>query len=185
MQKIPTIFKRDWEGNRGVVPEYAEEVTADLLSECVPTEKVDGTNVRLTVRNHTLVRLEKRRNPSKVEKARGIEEPWYVDADEFAAEDKWLWDAARNTDLTEVPDGEWSGEACGPNVQGNPLGLPDNRVMIFSLEPPVIPEKVPTDFEGLRSFFPHPSLYGTGEMEGIVWHGGDGRMFKIKAKDFK
>lgn len=188
MNKIPTIFERDWDGNRKVIDQYVEGVTPDLLAECVATEKVDGTNVRLTVRNHTLVRLEKRRNPSKIQKAQGIEDPWYVDADEFSPNDKWIWDAAKNTDLTQVEDGEWSGEACGTNVQGNPIGLDKNTVMFFSLGKNFVPafEDTPTNYEDLKKYLKEKkTLFGeTGTIEGIVWHHPDGRMFKIKAKDF-
>ncbi|MEP6756808.1 MAG: hypothetical protein ABJA67_14985 [Chthonomonadales bacterium] len=184
MNKILTIFERDWDGNRKVIDRYSDCVTAELLSECIATEKVDGTNVRLTVRNHTLVRLEKRRNPSKIEKAKGIVEPWYVDGDELDQSDKWIWDAARNTDLSDIPDGEWSGEANGQNIQGNPLNMVGNRVMLFSLGKAPAMGDVPIDFEGLKQYFPRESLYGSGDMEGIVWHHADGRMFKIKAKDF-
>jgi len=84
---------------------------------------VDGTNVRLTVRNHQLARLEKRRNPTKLQKAKGMIDPWYIDANEFGPEDKHIWEAARNTGLADVPDGEWSGEAIGPKIQGNELRL--------------------------------------------------------------
>ena len=71
MKKIKTILKRDWEGNGAITQEYAEGVSPEILSHAKATEKLDGQNVRLTVRNHTLVRLEKRRNPSKIEKAKG------------------------------------------------------------------------------------------------------------------
>lgn len=197
MQKIHTIFDRDWDGNRGVVDELVKEAhplqhSPDIF---VPTEKLDGTNVRLTVRKHTLVRLEKRRNPSKAEKAKGISEPWYVDVDEYGPQDKWIWEAARNTDISEVPDGEWSGEAVGPNVQGNPLNLEKNQVVLFSFEPALEKLKLenvpkPTDYQGLKDWLPTAkSVFGSDcTIEGVVWHGTSdykGSMFKIKVKDFK
>ena len=151
MEKIQTIFERDWEGNRAVIDRYV--IDPALFAEAVATEKLDGTNVRLTVRNHTLVRLEKRRNPDKRQKAQGIVEPWYVDADEFDPADKIIWEAARQTDLSEVPDGEWSGEALGPKIQGNPLKLERHTVALFSL--PAVRERlrfenVPTTYEELK-----------------------------------
>ena len=129
MQKIKTIFERDWDGDRTVI----DKLIVDFdFANAVATEKLDGMNVRLTVRNHVLVRLEKRRNPDKVQKAKGIEDPWYKDADENSTEDKYLYEAARNTDLSDIPDGEWSGEALGPNIQGNSLNLDSHRVVLFS-----------------------------------------------------
>lgn len=184
MQKIPTIFERDWEGNRGVTNKYVVDSEKFLIAKA--TEKLDGTNVRVTVRNHTAVRLEKRRNPDKIQKHKGITEPWYVDAFENEPSDKWLYDALKNTDLSEIPDGEWSGEAVGVNIQGNPLGLDKNVIVFFSLGQAPVLEGVPTTFEELREWLPKAqSKYGTGAIEGVVWHCDDGSMMKIKTKDFK
>lgn len=184
MKKILTIFERDWEGKRGVIDKYVIDPEKFLIAEA--TEKLDGTNVRVTLRNHTAVRLEKRRNPDKIQKAKGITEPWYVDADEYDTQDKWIYDALRNTDLAELPDGEWSGEAIGVNIQGNPLQLDKNIIVFFSLGQAPIIENVPTTFNKLREWLPQQeSHYGKGKIEGIVWHCSDGTMMKIKAKDFK
>jgi len=187
MRKIQTMFKRNWEGNRGIINELDIDFPVEGLK---PTEKIDGTNVRLTVRNHTLVRLEKRRNPDKIQKHNGIAEPWYVDADEYDKQDKWIWDAVRNTDLSNVPDGEWSAEAVGTDIQGNPLKLTVNRVFIFSL--PEVREQlflgvVPTTFEKLKEWMPKQrSKVGIdAPIEGIVWWDGDEPVAKIKIKDFK
>ena len=120
MKKITTLFKRDWDNGGKITPEYA--IDPELFAIATATEKIDGTNVRVTVRNHTAVRLEKRRNPSKIEKQKGIEEPWYTDADEYDPQDKWIYDALKNTDLSEVPDGEWSGDA-GTSALGRGRGF--------------------------------------------------------------
>lgn len=183
MRKIPTIFKRDATQNGQIIDQYV--VSPDTLQFAVATEKLDGMNVRVTVRNHTSVRLEKRRNPDKIQKYKGIIEPWYVDASE-SAEDKWLQDALKNTDLSNVPDGEWSGEALGTNIQGNPLNLPTNRILFFSLGHAPIFEDVPITFEGLKEWLPkQKSKYGIDcGIEGIVWHWENGDMAKIKTKDF-
>lgn len=184
MNKIPTIFERDWIGNKGVIDKLMVDSEKFLIGTA--TEKLDGTNVRLTIRNKILVRLEKRRNPNKIEKAKGIEEPWYIDADEYRPEDKWIYDAAKNTNLAEIPDGEWSGEAIGINIQGNPLKLDKNIIVLFSLGQAPIFENVPTTFKELKEWLPNQrSKYGDGLIEGLVWHCSDGTMMKIKTKDFK
>ena len=113
MKKIKTIFERNWEGDRTVVDKYVDGAYLAITNNCVATEKMDGMNVRLTVRNHICVRLEKRRNPDKIQKHKGIEEPWYTEAFESEPSDKYLFEALKNTDLSEVEDGEWSGEALG------------------------------------------------------------------------
>ncbi len=187
MEKILTIFDRDWQGQKGVINEYIVE--PGVLAATLATEKVDGTNVRLTVRNHTLVRLEKRRNPDKVQKAKGITEPWYVDADEFSTGDKWIFDAARNLDLTDIEDGEWSGEAFGKNIQGNPLQWEQNHIFLFSHMPTLLKHTLPDApiaFEELKAWLPRQKSTFNAErgIEGLVWWQDGQPIGKIKLKDF-
>ncbi|MGW2618338.1 hypothetical protein [Streptomyces sp. NPDC001500] len=183
MEKIPTLFERD--GDFRVVDRPRAECAWVFDGEGAPTEKLDGTNVRLTVRAGRLVRVEKRRNPSKLQKEQGIKDGWYVDTAEDAAEDKWVLAAARNTDVTSWPDGEHSCEALGPRIQGNPLRLDDHRCVPFNLEAPVY-QGVPRDYVGLRDFLAElESRFVPGALaEGIVFHHPDGRRAKIKRKDF-
>jgi hypothetical protein len=187
MKKIKTIFERDWDGNRTVIDKYVEGFDLSILSGAKATEKLDGTNVRATIRKGTCVRLEKRRNPDKIQKYKGIEEPWYTEASEGDPQDKWIFDALKNTDVSTICDGEWSGEAVGVNIQGNPLNLDNNRIVFFSLGQAPTFESVPTDYEGLKAWLPaQKSKYGNDcGIEGIVWHCENGEMFKIKNKDFK
>lgn len=197
MKKIQTIFDRDWDGNRGVIDKLVVEF---IFEEAMATEKLDGTNVRLTIRNHTLVRVEKRRNPSRTQKAADIINSWYVDAKEHDPADKYIFAAAENTDISGVIDGEWPGEAVGPKIQKNTLNLSEQTVFLFSI--PKIAATLafggaPTTFEELRDWLPkQKSKFGNNApIEGIVWHsvrGGSARLFsvfgdmvKIKIKDFK
>lgn len=184
MRKIPTIFKRD-EFNGGHITR-AYFVDPAMFIGAKATEKLDGTNIRVTVRNHIVVRVEKRRNPSKLEKAKGIIEPWYTDASD-SSEDKYIMESVKNTDFSSVPDGEWSGEALGLNIQGNELKLETNRVLFFTLDQAPVFNDVPTTYEELSEWLPNQkSKYGNDcGIEGIVWHCADGSMMKIKTKDFK
>lgn len=207
MRKTPTIFDRDWEGNRGVVPRL-------LVSPggAYATEKLDGTNVRVTVRSGTVVRLEKRRNPDKEQKARGITEPWYVDAAFPGAEDRYIHEAldATRARLSDVPDGEWSAEAIGPKIQGNPYELDEHRLIFFDrgrlpgdVCVPVLADVPPAPvrdwgdprvgdseareyFDALRAYMDdaRSAINRRVGIEGIVWHGSDG-WAKLKRKDFK
>ena len=182
MRKIRTIFERI---NNKVIDKIADGVNENLLKDAIATEKLDGMNVRVTLRSGICVRLEKRRNPDKIQKYKGIIEPWYIDTSE-SSEDKWLLDALKNTDVSLLPDGEWSGEAIGPNIQGNPLNLPTNRIVFFSLNQAPIFENVPITFEGLKEWLPkQKSQYGLNcGIEGIVFYCKNGEMYKIKTKDF-
>jgi hypothetical protein len=183
MEKIPTLFERD--DHFQVVDRPRAECAWVFAGEGTPTEKLDGTNVRLTTRSGQLVRVEKRRNPTKVQKQRGIVDGWYVDTDEHSTEDKWTLVAATNTDVSAWPDGEHACEALGPRIQGNPLGLDDHRCVPFNLEVPDYAE-VPRSYHGLREYLASmESRFAPGHLaEGIVFHHPDGRRAKIKRKDF-
>ena len=184
MKKIKTIFNRNWEGDGKITKEMV--VDSQVLVDAIATEKLDGTNVRITVRNHTVVRIEKRRNPTKIEKHKGIEEPWYMETTNGYPQDKWIFNGVDNTNFSQVPDGEWSGELIGTNIQGNPLNLLTNRIVFFSLGQAPTFEEAPTTYEELKEWLPkQKSKYGNDcGIEGIVWHCNNGSMYKIKTKDF-
>jgi hypothetical protein len=183
MEKIPTLFERD--DRFRVVDRPRAECAWVFDGEGTPTEKLDGTNVRLTVRCGQVVRVEKRRNPTKAQKQQGIVDGWYADTDEYGAEDKWILVAARNTDVSGWPDGEHACEALGPRIQGNPLALTEHLCAPFNLQVPVY-QDVPRGYDELREFLAAlDSKFAPGHpAEGIVFHHPDGRRAKIKRKDF-
>ncbi|MFC6661811.1 hypothetical protein [Deinococcus multiflagellatus] len=61
-------------------------------------------------------------------------------------------------------------------MQGNPEGLTHHALVRHGEA--VLPD-VPRDFAGLRAY-----LEARPDMEGVVWHHPDGRMVKLKRKDF-
>ena len=217
MRKIPTIFARDRDENLiphhlrvrchgryrwthphhsrsyGVVNAQGKDLPFNIFdpfafSTAVATEKLDGTNVRITVRSATLVRLEKRRNPTKAQKKAGITDHWYVDAIEDSAEDRWVWEAARNK-TPRVPDGVWEAEAVGPKIQDNPLMLEEHLLYVFShaMTRDHLEVNVGTSYAWLRDNLHEVRSVVNPEVfiEGVVWHWTDGRMAKIKTRDFK
>jgi len=181
MRKIPTVFVRE---GRHVVDEVTPGCEWVLNGYGVATEKLDGTNVRLTVRCGQVVRVEARRNPSKDQKGVGIFEPWYRDAG--GPTDKWITMAVECTDVRDWPDGEHCCEAMGPKIQGNPLGLETPVCYPFNLRPPLA-GKPGLTFEGMRAFVVNlDSTYSPGHVsEGLVFHHEDGRRAKIKQRDFE
>jgi hypothetical protein len=183
MEKIPTLFERGEDFKVVNRPKAGCEWV--FAGEGTPTEKLDGTNIRITVRAGQVVRVEKRVNPTKVQKAKGIVDGWYMDADEHDPADRYVFEAVRNTDASGLPDGEHPCEALGPKIQGNPLGLEKHVCVPFNLTAPDL-GAVPRDYAGLAAFLARlESHYAPGHLaEGIVFHHTDGRRAKIKRKDF-
>ncbi len=90
-------------------------------------------------------------------------------------EDRWHREAfGRIETLPTVYEGTY--ELCGPHVQGNPEQLPEDTLIAHSSAQSF--SVVPTDYEGLKA------MLAQSDIEGIVWHHPDGRMAKIKKRDF-
>ena len=64
---------------------------------------------------------------------------------------------------------------CGPHVQGNPERLSREVLICHGGE---VLSDCPRDYAGLRAYL------ATRDIEGVVWHHPDGRMAKVKARDF-
>ena len=178
MQKIPTLFVRNPERMQLVTREVNPDAAWIFGVEAVPTVKRDGTNVRVTVRNGIPIWAEKRRNPTREEKASGAE-PGYVVIDERDPGNVHILNAITHTDFSAWPDGQWPCEALGPKIQG---GVESDVPMLypFSWNPEWIPEEIPLTYDGIKAYLE------THAIEGIVWHEQSnlGRMCKIKRRDF-
>lgn len=72
-----------------------------------------------------------------------------------------------------LPNGTY--ELCGPKVQGNVEHLTVHRLIPHGAD---VIDDAPREFESLQSWFIGKDI------EGIVWHHPDGRMVKMKKKDF-
>ncbi|MBU1173241.1 MAG: hypothetical protein KKD44_27055 [Proteobacteria bacterium] len=182
MQKIETIFDR---GNNFKVTAKIRAGTEWVFEgKGIATEKLDGTNIRITVKNGTITKVEKRCNPTKQEKLEGAE-PGYIDAHKDDPSNKHIFRAVDNTNSSQLPDGEYPCEAVGPKIQGNPLELNNHICYLFTYNPVVVSD-VPRTFQGLREFIEKfESNFSPGhKAEGIVFHHPDGKMAKIKRKDF-
>jgi hypothetical protein len=67
-------------------------------------------------------------------------------------------------------------ELVGPKVQGNPERYASHTLVPHSsLE---MDEQPPRDFDGIKTWFQGRDI------EGVVWHHPDGRMAKLKLRDF-
>jgi hypothetical protein len=184
MNKIKTIFKRDLQTRKVI-----NEKDVNLYFENIfATEKINGTNIRVTIRSGVYVRIEVRNNPTKIQKQEGILNPWYRDAN--IINDKWVIKAVENTDFFNIEDGEWSGEAYGKKIQGNDLELNNQKVFLFShnktLES-IILYDCPIKYNEIKEYLINKkSVIGDGLIEGIVYYNNKYEAIgKIKLKDFK
>lgn len=69
-------------------------------------------------------------------------------------------------------------ELCGPRINGNPEVLAEHVLIPHYGNETQLDPQPPRDFEGIKAFLLERCI------EGIVWHHPDGRMVKIKRKDF-
>lgn len=185
MQKIPTCFERDWEGNRSrVLPVPVAECAWVFAGEGVATRKYDGTCC--LIQDGRLFRRESLRDGRPepegflfVEYQPGEEgQPakrigWVPVGEE--RRDRWHREALETlrAQLPELPDGTY--ELLGPKVNGNPERF-DSHVLLRHQDAEGY--IVPRTFEGMRD------LLAALDVEGFVFHHPDGRMAKIKGKDF-
>lgn len=182
MKKIISLFKRDLEyGKRIVYDEIVEGAEWVAAGEGVATIKTDGTSC--LVKDGKLYKRydakHGKKPPPNFEPAQdpdpvtGHWPGWLPVGD--GPEDQWhrdIWDRL-------IPHGMIAAgtyELVGPKIQGNPYGLDSHQLVKHSTA--WQGETPPRTFEALKAF-----LAGFAE-EGIVWHHPDGRMVKIKRKDF-
>jgi hypothetical protein len=177
VKKIPTIFVRD-ETVKGhpVVDQVKPECQWVLDGEGIATRKFDGTNVK--VENGQLF---KRQKP----KDRDYDEASYVPCRRDDSADRWAFEAY---DREYVPGGMMHGdvppadgiyELLGPKVQGNPEEIPEHVMWRVVPYDPMLVVHVPDrSFDGLRAYL------SAQRFEGLVFHHPDGRMAKIKRRDF-
>jgi hypothetical protein len=168
MKKIPTMFTRD-ESKSGhpVMDEWKPECLWVRDGEGFATVKLDGTNVK--VENG---RPFKRQKP----KERDYDDAAYVPCDRANPADRWAWEA-----FDAGHDGDGIYELVGPKIQGNPQQHVAHtlvRVVPPTNERIAITNGPERTFTGLRNWLTeHP-------IEGLVFHHPDGRMAKIKRRDF-
>lgn len=174
MKKIPTTFVRDMSKQPALVTqEWRVGCEWVQNGEGVPTLKHDGTCC--LVRDGKLYkRREIKRGqpaPPDFEQADFDDETgktvgWVPVGD--GPDDKYHREA-----FNGEPDGTY--ELMGPKIQGN-KGQHGAHVLVkHGIDP--LPNMERT-FEGIKAFLDQ------NQIEGIVWHHPDGRMSKIKRRDF-
>lgn len=200
MKKIISLFVRNYDGDRLVRNEVVAGAEWVIAGEGTATRKFDGTCC--TVRNGKLYKryeVQKGRQPppnfepaNEVDPATGKQQGWLPVGD--GPDDQWhreafdrgkavvgctgglyaalSWDCGLIWGAIE--DGTY--ELCGPKVQSNPEGVFGTHALFR--HGCIELKDCPRDFDGLKGYLQDNRI------EGVVWHQSDGRMVKIKRKDF-
>ena len=183
MKKIPTLFERARTTTRLVYNEVTSGCEWVLAGEGVATRKWDGTACMM--RDGCLYKRHdcKRVRDGKFKPPPPNWEPCQPEPDfetghwpgwlpvGEGSEDKWHREAVQHS--IDLEDGTY--ELCGPKVQGNPESLPTHSLIRHGQ---CALADVPRDFYLLRGY-----LWDM-QIEGVVFYHPDGRMAKIKRRDF-
>lgn len=175
MKKIISLFYRDRQGDRLARNEVTPGAEWVIAGEGVATRKWDGTccMVRAGVLYKRYDAKKGKTPPAGFEPAQDPDPitghwPGWLPVDDGPS-DRWHREAFGPG---EYPDGTY--ELCGPKVQGNPEGLPIHVLLPHGFAK----ENPPRSFDALKEYL------ASVDIEGIVWHHPDGRMVKVKTKDF-
>lgn len=180
MEKIISLFQRNYETDRLVRDEIVPGAEWVANGEGRATRKFDGACAKYE-EGKLYKRYDAKKGKTPPNGFIPAQEPdpitghWpgWIEIG-CGPDDKWFREAFEASGLTdESCNGTY--ELCGPKVQGNREGF-DRHVLI----PHGVEElfDCPRDFEGIKEYLRVRNI------EGIVWHHPDGRMVKIKRKDF-
>lgn len=177
MQKIISLFQRNYDGERLVRNEVTPGAEWVVSGRGVATVKWDGTCC--LIRGGKLFKRYEvkpgKKPPPNFEAANDVDENtgkqqgWLPVGD--GPEDQYHREAIN----ASLPDGTY--ELIGPKIQGNAEKQIRHHLVRHGMQ--IIEPDPPRTFDGLKRWFAaNPYI------EGIVWHDGTGRMVKIKLKDF-
>jgi hypothetical protein len=185
MEKIISLYMRNYNGDRLVRDEIVSGAEWVIADEGIATRKHDGTCC-LMRGGRLYKRYDAKRGKTPPAAFEPAQDPdpitghwpgWLPVSD--VPEDQWHRDGLRNTVEAwgTVVDGTY--ELVGPRIQNNTEGFYEHRLIRHgSVVLDDSFERVPRDFAGIKGYLT------THVLEGIVWHHPDGRMVKIKRRDF-
>lgn len=184
MQKIISLYVRNYDGDRLVRDELVPGAEWVANGEGIATRKWDGTCC-LVQDGKLFKRYDAKRGKTPPNGFIPAQDPDLVTGHwpgwiqvGGGEEDKWHREGLENwyelMGHSELSDGTY--ELCGPKIQGNPEGLALHYLIKHGLHE--LPKSTPRSFDGLKEYL------NSSRIEGIVWHHPDGRMVKIKGKDF-
>lgn len=184
MKKIPTLFKREFEGHRIVntLPEVVEGMEWVLNGEGTATVKIDGACCAI-INGEFYKRYDAKHGKPVPDGAIKCQEeadpvtghlPCWVKVDFDDPADKWFVNAYNHTLFLADKSNDGTYEAIGVHFQGNPYDLSDDILEKHGVR--VI--DVERTFEGIKKYLEDNYI------EGIVfWKDGEPKC-KIKRSDF-
>lgn len=181
MKKIISLYQRNYEGDRLVRGEVVPGAEWVINGEGVATRKWDGTCCMIKG-GKFYKRYDAKHGKTPPPGFLPAQEPdevtghWpgWLEVDENSKEDKWFREGFVNTDGSLLAL-EGTYELVGPKINGNRENFDKHFLIPHGID---VIEVVPRTFDLLRSWLV------AHDIEGIVWHHPDGRMVKIKKKDF-
>ena len=177
MRKIPSLFKREYKSTRLIFHEFSLGCEWVFNGEGWPTVKIDGTACLISD-GVLYKRYDAKKGKQPPENWIPCEEspdpntghwPGWVPVGD-GPEDQWHREAF---DHCSKSDGTY--ELIGPKVQGNPYNLLCHHLVKHGQR---IHDPIERTFEGIRAYLESSNI------EGIVWYHPNGRMCKVKRKDF-
>jgi len=182
MQKIISLYQRNYETDRLVRDEVVPGAEWVVNGEGIATRKLDGTCCMISVGVfYKRYEVKKGKIPPEyfipagdIDLNTGKWQGWLPVGDGSA--DQYHRIAYREySPVSGIVPKDGTYELLGPKVQGNPEGCRDFVLMKHGC---IEIDDVPRKFKALKKW-----LAGE-DIEGVVWHHPDGRMVKIKKKDF-
>lgn len=189
MKKIPTLFARNTRDRRHVLDQVVAGCEWVLNGEGIALRKYDGTCVmkdkdgawwaRRTLKPYAgdYLKTPPGYREEEFNHVTGESVGWVpMEHSQFAAIHAYALDASPTPHAGTY-------ELCGPTINGNPEGF-DWPGLVLHTHAQKIPELtlLPLKFPFIREFLGSDTF----TFEGVVWHhkSGDGRMAKLKKRDF-
>lgn len=181
MKKTPSLYRRNPDNMRRVLPELTPSCEWVIAGEGTATFKWDGTCVMRDTEGDWWARREVKpgKNPP----------PNWVELDADPVTNKRMgWEPIAQSgyrgafeDASDFPDHPGTYELIGPKINGNPHGIVGLHLLMPHGTTPL--SDVPTEFAALSVWLKEMAA-ASRYFEGVVWHHPDGRMAKIKVRDF-
>lgn len=190
MKKIISVFQRNYDGDRLIRNEVVPGAEWVLAGEGIATRKLDGTSCMMTG-GKLYKRYDAKQGKTPPPGFIAAQDPdpvtghWpgWIECQEDNPADRWHMDALQNFLKSDFracvsnEDDQFTLEALGPKFQGNPEQWANN-ILIPHNEQLLKMDGVPRTFDSLKEWLKDQDI------EGIVFHHPDGRMAKVKKKDF-